>query len=343
MITRNQSSLTSPEFQTRVFHRLLRSKVGFCFVCVLALCSVGFSQDGASEAEVAYQAGMEAVRQHSYEVALSKFKHAVELDPSDPLYLSQLGLTYSILENYPAAENSLAYAAKLDPKSVATWRSLAVVYHVQNKNREALNALVEAIGLDTTDGTTWARLGSLYLGLRRYGDAERAFNNWQVAEPKRFEPFYWKSEAQFSAGETDAAVISLQKALEVDSNFDYAYFLIGSHAQSTEAETALKEYTRRRPECADGWQALGRIHQSEGKWNDAYTELKRALDVRKANVLNSLLDMNALAIVCDHLRRKRESEYWTKAANDLIRLSPESLKMPPVVEPACSSSIDEIW
>lgn len=343
MITRNRLPLNARRSQIQEAHVRLRNRAGLCFVCFLMLYSLAFCQDSTSEAEAAYQAGMEAVKQHSYEVALSRFKHAVELDPSDPLYLAQLGLTYSILENYPAAENSLAYAAKLDPKSVTTWRSLAVVYHVQNKNQEALNALVEAIGLDAGDGTTWARLGSLYLGLRRYVDAERAFDNWSVAEPKQFEPLYWRSEAQFSADETDAAIVSLRKALEIDSNFDYAYFLIGSHAKSTEAETALEEYTRRRPQCADGWQALGRIHQSEAKWDNAYAEFKRALDVRKANPLNSLLDTEALAIVCDHLHRKRESEYWTKASSDLINLSPESLKTPLIVEAACSSRVDEIW
>lgn len=305
--------------------------------------SIKALQKSDSDAQAAYEDAMRAVAEHNYEVALSKLKRAVELDPDEPVYFVQLGLTYSILENYPAAENALMYAAKLDPKSVMTWRSLAVVYRAQRKNQEALKSLIEAIGLDEGDGTTWARLGSLYLGLHRYEDAERAFSHWAQADPKRYEPVYWKAEAQLLAENPNAAIISLRKALEINPAFDYAYFLIGTHTSSTEAETALEAYTRRRPGCADGWQALARLHQSEGKWDNAYAEFKKALDTRKANPLYSVLDMQALETVCDHLHRKRESEYWMKAAGDVMRLSPESVRTPPVKERTCSTGVAEIW
>jgi tetratricopeptide (TPR) repeat protein len=313
-------------------------------ILLLVVCpAFGFRQAESSEGQAAYEVGMQALKDHDYKVALSKLKRAVELEPSEPLYFVQLGLTYSILGNYPAAENALTYAAKLNPQSVATWRSLAVVYYVQEKNQEALKALIEAIGLDDTDGTTWARLGSLYLGSHRFEDAERAFGHWSSAEPKRFEPFYWKAQTQLLASRESAAIISLRRALEIDPNFDYAYFLIDTHSNSMEAETALGEYTRRRPQCSDGWQALARAHQSEGKWEDAYSEFRKALDTRRANALDSAVDMEALATVCDKLRRKRESEYWMKAAADLIHLAPEVAKVPIVEEPACSSGIDQIW
>ena len=71
-------------------------------------------------------------------------------------------------------------------------------------------------------------------------------------------------------------------------------------------------------------------------------EYKKALDTRKGNILLSVTDMQSLSTICEHLRKKKESEYWAKAASGLLYLMPQDAKTYSA-DPGCDDGVEPIW
>ena len=96
-----------------------------------------------SEAQKEFQAGQELFALKSPHKALAHFNRAVELDNSNPLYLSYLGLSIAAAEKkWDHAEEMCLSAVRLDRTQPQLYLNLAEFYSLAGKKADAVETLL---------------------------------------------------------------------------------------------------------------------------------------------------------------------------------------------------------
>lgn len=102
--------------------------------------------------------------------------------------------------------------------------------------------------------------------------------------------------------EHEVAIKFLKRAIQVDSDFCYAYTLLGHEFVSTDeyddALSCFRNATRIDKRHYNGWYGIGMINYKQEKYNYAYQQYKRAL---KITPFNPVL-MCHLAITAHHMK-----------------------------------------
>ena len=83
-----------------------------------------------------------------HEQALDSYKNAVILDPSRSDYYNGMGLVYYRMKNMPEALSVFKMAAEVDPTDAVARYNEACILAIMGKKEKALLSLEEAIGLD---------------------------------------------------------------------------------------------------------------------------------------------------------------------------------------------------
>lgn len=98
------------------------------------------------QAASAFREGKHLYEHHDYPRALLKFKEAVELDGSNPEYLTTLGTTVSrVQKNYELAEQLCQQAIRKKHNDAQLYLNLASVYRKEGNKEAALDALITGL------------------------------------------------------------------------------------------------------------------------------------------------------------------------------------------------------
>ncbi len=95
-------------------------------------------RDLEGPAELAFQAGQEAMQDRQWPLALERFRQASAADPGDPYALVFLGLALERLRRPGLAQQAFERAAALDPLCVRPPRALAALHHRQAQHWAAI-------------------------------------------------------------------------------------------------------------------------------------------------------------------------------------------------------------
>jgi len=116
-----------------------------------------------ADAVVEFKEGMSFLRNNYARRALDHFARAVELDKTNPFYLSYLGVAMAAGErNWDAAEDLCTQAVKMRRSQAELYINLADVYRLAGKRQDAVEALSEGLRYTKQD----SRIAE---ALRRYG------------------------------------------------------------------------------------------------------------------------------------------------------------------------------
>jgi len=119
-----------------------------------------------SEAEQAFEQGMEFYKNGYWGKALDKFREAVELDKQNPKHVSYLGLLVAVAKkSYEEAEQLCHVALRLDHKYVQGYLNLADVYLRARKKVDAVECLT--VGIKYTKRDVHLVRALRKLGIRR--------------------------------------------------------------------------------------------------------------------------------------------------------------------------------
>ena len=216
---------------------------------------------------------------HEYEQALDDFNEALELAPNSGRVLSERGLTHFYLRDYDSAltdldqaisvhpTNSLAYsyrgyvyefgldestlaladydkAIELDPGRAGYYNVRGYIYRNQGLYPEAIADLEKAVELEPDSAEYSLMLGEIY---RTKGEYDRALDTFNDSITKGG-PNYYKGYASYGMtyrllGELDKALIALDKAIEINSDYDVSYHHRGQvHIQQNNFEEAIADF-----------------------------------------------------------------------------------------------------
>lgn len=123
-----------------------------------------------------------------YDVALSKFRTAYELDPNYAKTQSNLGLLYYQIKDMNNALKHYQKAIQLDPQNITYLKNIANFSYVELGNiQEAFRICVEILKLKPEDIETLLLLAKISIDLKKYEDAKVFYDLVLKIDPKNVE------------------------------------------------------------------------------------------------------------------------------------------------------------
>lgn len=146
-----------------------------------------------SNAEEAYDAGLEAFRAGEDAKAIALFQRALEINPDFGDAYLKLGATFAVSGDDEAANKAYEQAAKAyrkatekDAKNARAFYGLGQAYDKLGEEEDALKAFQRAAKIDAKDAEIQYELGLAYNKLARYKEAVAALTQATNIDPENF-------------------------------------------------------------------------------------------------------------------------------------------------------------
>jgi tetratricopeptide (TPR) repeat protein len=119
--------------------------------------------------------------QQSLLYATDAVTHALQLEPNNPVFVSQLGLIQEFSSQFDLAEKSYKKAISFKSDYVQAYFDLARLYEKQNKTDAAISLYEEYRVIDPQSRDVLYELGRLYYNRKHEGDEKRAEKIWLLS------------------------------------------------------------------------------------------------------------------------------------------------------------------
>ena len=264
-----------------------------------------------------------------YEQAITAFKEAVRLAPTNPYYHEMLGKAY-YWQGKPAdggpstrLDDAIAeykIALGLNPKSAWMHSVLASTYVEAGRQEDALRELEEAVRLDPCDAEAVFLLASQYDVMGRKGEAEETYHRLSQLKPTMTIAWQYLAVMAGERGDHAGAVEYYRAGLRADPNEANLHYGLGSSlyalGQYEEAEAEYRRTTELLPDDARSFAA----------WGDALAQLGRRAEAIAAYQKSLQLDATSpLTWLSLGLQYELEQDWQeaVKAYAEAARLEPD--------------------
>ena len=119
---------------------------------------VGGSQT-TPESEKLKSQGNEAMKSRDYPTAIKLYTSALDICPTNPIYLSNRAAAYSSTQNYTAAASDAELAVAADPKYAKAWSRLGAARFALGDLKSSVDAYEQAIEVEGNGGSDLTRKG----------------------------------------------------------------------------------------------------------------------------------------------------------------------------------------
>lgn len=160
--------------------------------------------------------------------ALILYKKAVVNKTYFPEAWANIGLIYSIWDDYKEALEAFEKAINLYPDFADAWLDKGIILNKLNKPQDALYAFERAIEIDPNFAEAWGAKGSILGELERYEEALEAFSNKIILNPDDYEIWTLKGYTLFKLNRHNKAEKACDVALTLKSDFADALYLKAS-------------------------------------------------------------------------------------------------------------------
>jgi TolB-like protein/Flp pilus assembly protein TadD/DNA-binding winged helix-turn-helix (wHTH) protein len=146
-----------------------------------------------------------------HDLSVQEFQQALQLSPSDPIVLGQLGYQQYLDGNVPQAVISLREAVKLRPGNAYLWDTLGGLYVEAGNNADAEQAMLHSIAIEPTPSTL-SNLGLLKYQAGDYAAAVDLQRQAIALDPQDFE--IWGNLGGALRADPRASAADVHKAYE---------------------------------------------------------------------------------------------------------------------------------
>lgn len=245
-------------------------------------------------APAAYARGYGHVARGEYREAIAEFRRVAATDPlvvepasrfpSSSEAHRVLGLTYWARAQDAKAIEELRSAIRLASRDERSRIALARVLASSGRDAEAERLLLETVELlpDSTLAHWW--LGWGYERLNRFADARRAYERAAAGVVAgRSQVYAMLGRLASSAADVEGSIAAFRRAVDVNPDDPILHeYLAGALLQQGRADEALAEFDaalRIDSKHARAHAGVGRIHLDAGRYEEAVTALRRAVDL----------------------------------------------------------------
>jgi tetratricopeptide (TPR) repeat protein/serine/threonine protein kinase len=196
--------------------------------------------------------------------AIETFKQMVRINPNDADAYAELGTAYSWLSRAEDAIDAYKQALRITPNNIALYRKLASSYSMANRHEKVVETYKQIVTIIQ----------------------ESDFQPWQ---------YYDLGIAYYNLGRTEEAIVALNKAIRINPDLGFAYWLlgviykdIGDGERSKEAfEESIKAYERSirmNPRDDFAYESLGSSYKELGRNEEAIEAYKHAVGINPYNI-----------------------------------------------------------
>jgi len=317
------------------------------------------------DGSLSYLEGLGYLNQKNYDVAIAKFKTAVNGEPSNPKYQWGLGKAYYENKQYADAIPHLKKAAELSPES-SHYRWLGYAYYGNKQYQEAIDSIKRAIELKPPrpdleeecwgimaqsyqalgqmesaitakkneinlvpdDSGNFVYLSTLYNENKQYDEAITAAKRAIELQPNA--PAYnnlgW---AYAKKGEYDAAIESYRKGIEINANLGYLHTNLGDayvlKKEFSEAAPAFNKAVELEPNNVFIISRLALSYYNTGRYDDALSAVNRLFSLQVKTATKETEAATSFGIRGLIYRSKGNSDEAMKDAEKAMSLDPDNL------------------
>ena len=207
--------------------------------------------------------------------------------PDNASILSSLGSAYEAADQLPQALAAYKSAVHADPENPDRYLDYTRLLMDLGRNEEAMKIIEQAI--PTTQGTYALdiRLGVLRIKQGRYDDAQAILTQAIDLHPELVVGYVALAQSYLQQGSDDKALVPLLQArakLPPDAALEYYVGLIQLRlGHYPDAETALKNSNRLRPNVLETHNQLGKVYFETSRLPEAQTEFELVLALAPDN------------------------------------------------------------
>ncbi len=287
--------------------RLAASWVAPVVAVVVAVVVIMTTNVDVVRADVFYKQGNAFDGNRQWDSSIQMYRKALELEPDQDFYYLFLGRAYlekaKSVEDpqerqhfLEASQNALERARLLNPLNTDHSANLARLNRTraelstdpQERNRylqQAVDYYQQATTLSPHNAQLW--------------------NEWAVVYSMREE---------YDASAAGAAIAHLEHSLELDSEFDQTYLILGEIYRNTnqmeKAEAAYRDLLALKPNSVQGLSALAFVYAQQGRLEEAAEMNQKVLEIAPKD----LASLRNLAILYDQLGEPDKAIGSAKAA-----------------------------
>ncbi|MFZ5621970.1 MAG: tetratricopeptide repeat-containing sulfotransferase family protein [Pseudomonadota bacterium] len=233
------------------------------------------AQSTKNQASSLYQAGRLPEAGAAYAQLCTQF-------PRDPEAWNMLGVIRGRLGAAQEAERYLRRALELDPQYGPAWSNLGTLMQHAGRLDDAAACFRRSLSINPADAVACNNLGTV---LREQGKVAEAMDCYRAAvrmKPRHAQAHNNLGTLLHEQCNAQDAIESYRKALKAEPRFAQAHYNLGVSLQSVGAhDQALYHYEKAlqlEPGMTDAVAAIARMHEKEGRFDDARKRLEPYLD-----------------------------------------------------------------
>jgi len=186
-------------------------------------------------------------------------------------------------DSYELALSSYVQAIELDPENFAAWSGKGQSLFQMGMFEEANGAFDMALEINLASSQAWKDKGKVLFELGRYSEAYEAQRKALEIDPGNAEAWYEQGRALDQMGQRYASIEAYGKALELDPGNGDAWYRRGDALRLlyryNESVQDLDRALKIDPFNADAWQDKGLALENLGEYNRSEQALARSLEI----------------------------------------------------------------
>jgi len=235
--------------------------------------------------------------QQKYELALSDWNKAIDINPNFADAYYNRGLLYSDQQKYELALADYNKAINLNPNFADAYNNRGNLYKNLQKYELALSDYSKAIDINPNFADAYYNRGLLYQDLQKYDLALSDYNKAIDINPNYAKAYYNRGILYQDLQKYDLALSDYSKAIEINPNYAEAYNNRGLlYYNLQKYELALADYNqaiRINPNYAMAYNNRGGLYHNQQKYELALSDINKAIEINP-NLANAYYNRGLL-------------------------------------------------
>ena len=240
------------------------------------------------DADKIFDQGMGLLEDNAYEMAIAKFKDALDLWPFHKASLREIGTAYAKGLQF---EKALEFYEKLRlerPDDVDVLNNISIIYREQGENKKALRILTQEIEIDPSLLRGRLDAAQVLKKLDRVLDAIELLESGLDIVKDKFKLYYQLAKFYRDSDDVESAISYMENALKIEPEnseaLTYLAFLYFSSMKVEQAINTLKRAVAYDISYIPARLTLADIYVSEGMTEEAKKELNKILVIDPGNL-----------------------------------------------------------
>ncbi|GCA71998.1 TPR repeat-containing protein YrrB [Microcystis aeruginosa NIES-2519] len=180
-----------------------------------------------------------------YDLALSDYNKAIDINPNDAYAYNNRGVLYSDLQKYDLALSDYDKAIRINPNYAMAYNNRGVLYSDLQKYDLALSDYSKAIELNRNFAMAYYNRGLLYKDLQKYDLALSDYDKAIEINPNYAEAYVNRGNLYRDLQKYELALSDFSKAIDINPNLAEAYNNRGNlYIDLQKYELALADYNQ---------------------------------------------------------------------------------------------------